>query len=384
MARYKVIRVVTESHVVPWHLSNTLKRISKDFDVLVVGKNVSFNSIDYPDIKFVNININRKVSIISDISVIIELCKIFKDQKPDIIHSIMPKAGLLCAIAGYIARVPVRLHTFTGQIWATKSGFSKIFYCYIDKLINVLNTVCLTDSESQSAFLLKNKIAYNFNPLPVLSKGSLSGVDVNRFDMKKLSIPADHLRHQLGIEKKNFVFSYVARKTLDKGAFDMLKAFSKLKLISEHARLLFIGPDEEGLIAELKISQPDLFYHVIDIGHVKNHELYLAITDVLCLPSYREGFGTIIIDAASMSVPAIGSNIPGLVDAIADMETGILFDAGKIDDFVQIMSLLVADPMICKIMGKKAKERVEKYFTADKHYDALKEFYYKKIKDLTL
>lgn len=373
--KLKVVRVVTASYVVPWHLNNTLKRMSVDFEVCVVGQNVSANSDLYSMVQFVDVDINRKFSILKDLIALISLFRFLREYQPDIVHSIMPKAGLLTALAGFLARVPVRMHTFTGQTWATQKGLSRVFFYTIDKLINFLNQRCLTDSLSQSEFLLKNRIAYQNKALPVLSKGSLSGVDVARFNQLELVSAAAQLRENLILTTNNIVLSFIARKTRDKGAIDMLQAFALIPNPDHNIKLLFVGPDEDGEIAHLRAARPELFCNVIDVGHVNNHEVYLAITDILCLPSHREGFGSIVIDAAAMGVPTVGSRIPGLIDSVADGETGILFEFENIPEFVQTLQLMIDDQALRQKMGVAAKLRVDQYFSADILYLALKDFY---------
>lgn len=373
--KLKVMRVVTASYVVPWHLGNTLSRITKDFDVTVVGQNVSLHSQVFTGVQFFDIDISRKGRYLSDVFAFFALCRFLVQCKPDIVHSIMPKAGLLTAIAGFVCRVPVRIHTFTGQIWAGRAGLVWYTLWLMDWMINRLNTFCLTDSHSQSDFLLRNGISQSGLPLPVLRRGSLTGVDVQRFNKENLIESTQRLKAELGIDYKNFVFSFIARKTQSKGAIDILKAFSRVFMIDPTVRLLFVGPDEDGEIERLKGKRPSLFSGVIDIGFVSAPEMYLALSDVLCLPSYREGFGSIVIDAASVGVPTIGSRIPGLVDAIVDGETGVLFPAGDIDELSDIMFRFCRNVETGKIMGRAAKKRAEIDFSADVLYAALKDFY---------
>ncbi len=376
--KLKVVRVVTASYVVPWHLGNTLKRISSDFEVCVVGQDVSIYQNDYPDIKWVDIALNRKISPMEDIVSLYRLCRFFLAYKPDIVHSIMPKAGLLTALAGALCRVPIRLHTFTGQVWATKKLRTRLFLYIIDKFINALNTVCLTDSLSQSQFLHEHHISRLGKPLPVLGNGSLSGVDLERFDLDSMEKPAEYLCKELGITRKNFVFAFIARKTRDKGAIDIINAFSKVVQDYPQSLLLFVGPDEsEGELEKLMTETPALFNNVLCVDQVDNHELFLAISHVLCLPSYREGFGTIVIDAAALGVPTIGSNIVGLVDSIDDNKTGLLFPAGDITQLTTAMMSFLENPAQLKSMGIAARQRVECYFSADKLYAELKCLYFK-------
>jgi glycosyltransferase involved in cell wall biosynthesis len=373
--KVRVLRVVTASFVVHWHLNNTLKRISDDFETCVVGQDVSLCQEAFPKIKFKDININRKTSLIEDILAFYSLCKFIIVYKPQIIHSIMPKAGFLASIAGFICRVPIRVHTFTGQTWVAKKGISSYLYYVLDLIINFLNTECLTDSNSQSDFLFENYIRHAGRPLKVLSKGSLSGVDISRFNLEVLLKDAHGLKEQLKIKDEDFVFSYLARKTKAKGALDILLAFHEISLIYPQVHLLFIGPDEDGLISDLKKTKPYLFHRVIELGHVDNPELYLAITNVLCLPSYREGFGSVVIDAAALGVPTIGSRIPGLNDSISDNETGILIKVGDTIELETKMKLMIEKPDLVEQMGYNAKNRVKQYFTADKLYQELKGFY---------
>lgn len=367
--------VVTVPYVVKYHLPNTLKRMPTDFEVCVIGRGVPQFKDMYPNIKWVNINIKRKLSPFSDLLALFSLCRFFLVYKPDIVHSLMPKAGLIAALAGFVCRVPVRIHTFTGQVWATKRGMVRIVLSAADRVINLLNSVCLTDSPSQSAFLFENKISHSGRPLQVLSKGSLAGVDVTRFNLSSLTESANQLRANLGIGKEHFVFAFIARKTRDKGAIDMLKAFSSVSAASKKARLLFVGPDEDGEIGRLHKTNPELFVNVVDVGQVSNHEVYLAVTDVLCLPSYREGFGSIITDAAAMGVPAVGSHIPGLTDSVVDQQTGMLFPAGNLECLERLMLAFVENPEMRQAMGACAKARVDEFFTADLLYAALKKFY---------
>lgn len=375
--KLRVVRVVTAHYVVPWHLANTLERMPADFETYVVGQGVSRYRDRYPDVQWIDLDLERKAAWFADLKALFALCRVFHTIRPDIVHSIMPKAGLLAALAGFLCRVPVRMHTFTGQVWATKQGLARHFYYLVDRLINVLNTVCLTDSPSQSAFLHEHGFSYQGEVVPVLSKGSLSGVDLVRFDKSRVSLRADELRSRLGLRRSDFVFAFIARKTRDKGAIDILSAFAKIVRTAPNLRLLFVGPDESnGEIAKMLGADKMLARAVLEVGQVDNHELYLAISDVLCLPSHREGFGTIVIDAAALGVPAIGTRIPGLVDAIEEGETGMLCPPGDVQALAASMEAMQHDPEQRLKMGEQARSRVERLFSADVLYQALRAKYF--------
>ncbi|MEP7154197.1 MAG: glycosyltransferase [Betaproteobacteria bacterium] len=372
----QIVRVVTASYVVPWHLHNTLLRMTDDFEVTVIGQDVSTNRENYPGVQWVDINLNRKFSPLADVSSLWALYRFFQKNRPDVVHSIMPKAGLLAAFAGFAARVPVRMHTFTGQTWVNQHPVGGFLLYGLDRLINALNSVCLTDSRSQSEFLLEHGFAHDAKALPVLGEGSLSGVDLTRFSFPRDPLVVERLRKKFGLGEQDFVFAFIARKSRDKGALDMVRAFAPLAASHPRARLLFVGPDESaGELLALKARSPQLFERVIEVERVVDHEAYLAVTDVLCLPSFREGFGSIVIDAAASGVPAIGSRIVGLVDSIEDGKTGVLFAAGAVDELVNAMQALLENPQRAKDMGAAARQRIEARFSAERLYGLLKEFY---------
>jgi glycosyltransferase involved in cell wall biosynthesis len=373
--KIKIVRVVTDPYAVKYHMPNTLSRFDDCFDVSVVGKNVSQFAKEYPRIKFIDLNISRKVSLVDDFVALFSLIRFLQKEKPQIVHSLMPKAGLIAAIAGWVSRVPVRIHTFTGQVWATKTGLSRLFLKSMDWCVNKLNTLCLTDSLSQSQYLFDNGISFLGKPLKILSKGSLSGVDLARFNADILSKDAQALRDKLKLPADSFIFSYIARKTIDKGALDILLAFSDVRKLNKNAVLLFVGPDEDGVIEKTRNETPHLFDGVFDVGSVSNHELYLFISNALCLPSHREGFGSVVIDAAALGVATLGTKIPGLTDAVIDGETGLLSPLGDIVGFQKLMLTYIEDVSIAKRHGFNAKTRAHTYFSADFHYQELKKVY---------
>jgi glycosyltransferase involved in cell wall biosynthesis len=378
------MRVVTAPYCIDFHLSYTLKNMQNDFEVCVVGNGVSKFRDCYPNILWVDLPLERRPSLLKDISATIRLYRLIRKWNPDITHSLMPKAGLIAAISSFFARIPVRMHTYTGQVWATKSGVSRYVLWFFDWVINALNTVCLTDSRSQSLLLANHYICYKGQPLPIISQGSLSGVDLSRFNREALRSKADNLRSKLGVEEGTFVFSYIARKTRDKGAIDMLLSFLQVVEKYPDVKLLFVGPDDSlGEVDKLFFCNPILESSVIRVDEaVANHEVYLMLTNVLCLPSYREGFGSIVIDAASLGVPTIGYEIMGLVDAVVKNETGVLVPVGNKASFTDAMVSLVNAPEYLRNLGETAKERVYKYFDANIIYAEQKKFYHDEIKDV--
>jgi glycosyltransferase involved in cell wall biosynthesis len=381
--RLRVLRVVTTSDCIPWHMDNTLKRLGRDFDVCVAGKDVSLYEGKYENIAWADIPIVRHISPIADFKALIHLCRLICSYRPDIVHSIMPKAAIISALAGFICRVPVRMHTFTGQVWATKQGLYRSFLKWMDRTVIALNTLCLTDSPSQSLFLHDEHVSQNGAPLAVLLKGSLSGVDEHRFNASRVAQDVRELKERLGLDDSQFVFAFLGRKNKDKGIYDLINAFELAISECPAIRLMMVGPDESNDdVAQFLRSKPSLADKVVDIASVDRPELYLGIGNALCIPSYREGFGSVVLEAGAMGIPAIGTDISGLRDAIIHGETGVICPPGDISSLARTMVLFAKDPQKARLMGQAAQSRVQACFSADIMYGALKDCYFEQAKIL--
>lgn len=372
--KIKILRVVTQAEVVPWHLKNFIDRSKNDYQIFVTGNDVSRYKNDYPEVVFIDNEILRKLSPLKDFVALVKLVRTCIKVRPHIIHSIMPKTGLLSCIAGTVSFVPVKIHTFTGQVWATMAGKSRTFYKFIDKVILKLCTACLTDSYSQSEFLFKNGLSQNGGLIKHLGKGSLSGVALNRFDFSLVN-NRKVLRDELNIDENDFVFIFLARKSITKGIKELFESFAKVAHLP-NVKLLFIGPDEsDGYLNQLNTTYSNLSDKIINLDTVKEHEKYLALSDVLCIPSSSEGFGSIVIEAAALGVPSIGFDIVGLTDAIDDGKSGILVPLKDIDKFSKAMEDLYSDKNKLSEMKLYARNRVLEYFSADVIYASQKAFY---------
>ncbi len=179
----------------------------------------------------------------------------------------------------------------------------------------------------------------------------------------------------MGIGTEDFVFVYLARKSVVKGIKSLFEAFSRIAHFV-NVKLLFIGPDESnGVLDELYRTYSNISDKIISLDIVDAHYRYLAISDVLCLPSSREGFRSIVIEAASLEVPAIGYRIVGLSDAIADGTTGILVEPNNVEQFAMAMLDLYTDSTKLQQMKKNARERALSFFDADVVYTYQKRFY---------
>jgi glycosyltransferase involved in cell wall biosynthesis len=315
-----------------------------------------------PGVRFEQIDIPRKIAPLRDLGALWRLFVFFRRERFDIVHSTTPKAGMLCALAGVLARIPVRLHTFTGQAWVEMRGVTRFVAKAGDWLTAHLDTLCYADSASQRDFIVAEGVC-NEDRIRVLGAGSLAGVDVARFDPDKWLGERAATCAALGIPLDARVITFIGRQTRDKGLGELSEAF---RTVSRRVPcvLLLIGPGEteDGVLTHAVAADQDA--NIRRIGYTPEPERYLAASDLLCLPSYREGFGNVVIEAAAMGVPAVGTDIVGLRDAIVDGETGVLVPPKDAASLAGAILALLEDEALRRAMGDKARHRAVSEFAA--------------------
>lgn len=324
------------------------------------------------NVSFVSFPIERKISLIKDLVALFKLWKFFRNNNFDAVCSLLPKSGLLAMLAARLAGVPVRLNIFNGEVWAYDRGFMRHLLRFADKVIVACATRLLAVSPSQREFLIKNSIVKP-SMIEVVANGSITGVDVNRF--KPYSFDRERLRLTEKIPFNAVVFLFLGRLNRDKGLIDLLNAFNHVAQQNSSHHLMIVGPDEEGLdihVSNLELSFPGRIHR---FGFTDKPEIYMRASDVICLPSYREGFGMVLIEAAAIGLPAIASRIYGVTDAVEEGVTGILHTPGNSSEISQAMLLLGADQVMRKNMGMSAQKRVIDKFSQDYVMRSFAKFY---------
>ena len=375
-SRPKIFFLATVEFAVNAFLLSHLKALSKRFDVTVIvnTKDPLFLTKQGVDVEVIPLNISRSIGILSDVGCLIRLVYIFIKLRPSAVHSITPKAGLMSMLAGFIARVPLRIHTFTGQVWATSHGLKRVMLKCFDRLVAGLATFNIIDSPSQQQFLINQRVLTKEASI-VFGMGSVSGVDLKRFKPSKEALA--EVRHELGVPNGAFVFIYLGRLNKDKGVLDLALAFSLVK--NKNTYLLVVGPDESDFVEEMKRLSGDSVDRLRFVAYTRTPERFLAASDVLCLPSYREGFGSVVIEAAAMGLPAIASDIYGISDAVVDKGTGLLHPPGDAESIKRCMDIFLASPDMLERFGREAMSRAVKSFDADCFTESWLAFYEQKL-----
>lgn len=248
--------VATSPFAVNAFLLGHLRMLSQNFRVTLCVNTKEYSLSPEIDkrVHVHHVPIERKISPIHDMAALLCLISIFRRSDFHVVHSITPKGGALAMLAGFLCRVPNRVHTFTGQVWVTRSGVMRLLLKFIDRMIVRLATIVLSDSASQSRFL-EAELSLSFGKVGVLGGGSIAGVDIDRF--RPSADDRRRVRQRLEVEPEAFVFLFVGRVARDKGVFDLVAAFRALSETCENLSLWVVGPDEENLVVELKAMMGD-------------------------------------------------------------------------------------------------------------------------------
>ena len=351
----KIVLIANTSNFFNAFLLNHVQELNKKYSLFICCNDADKLKKFIPkNVSLININFKRGFNLPNDIITFVITLFFFLKIKPNLSISFTPKIGFIVALVSFILRTPNRIHWFTGQIWVNKKGFSKTFYRIIDKLIHFLSHNVLIDSISQRNFLINEKVISSKKSY-VLHNGSVGGVNIKKFSFnKKKKI---ELRQNLSISKQTFVFLYLGRINKDKGVIELLKAFKKINK-KHDVLLIFVGSiEEKQFFNEFKNDKKILYY-----DFTNKPENWFTISDILCLPSYREGFGTVVIEAASCGIPALCSNIYGLNDSIINYKTGIFHKVGSINDIKKKMLYILNNKKLIKKYGSLARKRAQKDF----------------------
>ncbi len=370
----KICFVVSSETTVTAALLDQLAALSRTHDVSVVAntRDTNFLKPYGLDVRVFAAPVERRILPARDIAALASLTGLFRKERFDAVHSVTPKAGLLAALGGVLAGVPVRIHTFTGQVWATRRGASRFVLKNVDRLLGSLATHILVDSRSQRDFLLAERVIPR-SKATVLANGSICGVDTARFRPDPDARAA--VRREYGIPGPDLVFLFVGRMNKDKGVLELAEAFSRLRAGRRGVHLLFVGPDEEAMrprIARICASCAEAVHHA---GFTDVPERYIAGADVLCLPSHREGFGSVVIEAGAAGLPAIATRIYGVTDAVDDGVTGLLYEAGNTEELARLMIRFAGDPDLRRRMGESARARAGRDFPKDMVTAAVVDYY---------
>jgi glycosyltransferase involved in cell wall biosynthesis len=309
-------------------------------------------------VRVISVGIKRNLAPIRDLICLYRLYRLFRREKFDQIWALVPKAGLLAMVAGRLAGVPSRVFIFQGEPWVTRTGIFRWLLKTTDRITATCATHLLAVSSSEKRLLQSENIV-PADRLRVLGCGSICGVDLVRFRPNEPVGSA--VRAELNIPPDAVVAVFIGRMKREKGVLDLCKAF-RMVATNSQLYLVLAGPDEDELGPQIDMRLQGCASLVRRIGFTSEPERYIAAADFICLPSHREGFGMVVIEAAATGIPAIGSQVSGVSDAIIDGVTGLQFEAGNVSQLAEALITFANDGGLRRQMGSAALARVAEHF----------------------
>lgn len=317
----------------------------------------------------------RHISMLKDCKSLWQMWRVFLKEKPTMVHSMTPKAGMICMVAAWMAHVPVRVHTFTGFVFPTATGLKRRILMATDWLTCACATHVIPEGEGVKNDLLKNGITKK--PLKVLGYGNVRGVNMKRYSLRedvRRKMEENCLR-----DDSKFTFLFVGRIVRDKGINELCAAFERLHRDFSNTRLVLVGPYEDNLdpISEESrriIRENDA---IETFGTKTGEELlaYYAAADCFVLPSYREGFPNTVLEAGAMGLPSIVTDINGSREIIVEGENGMVIPPHNADALFEAMFTMINDKMAREKMAGKAREMIATRFEQGYVRKCLYEFY---------
>jgi glycosyltransferase involved in cell wall biosynthesis len=352
--------------------------------VAVSGKDSHLDRVARREgVRTISVSFQRQISPIKDFISLLKLYKVLKKEKPLIVHSITPKAGLLTMIAGYFADVPIRIHTFTGLVFPYKKGFLHFLLLFLDKVLCRFATHIIPEGEGVKKDLLEFNVTKK--PLQVIANGNVNGIDLEYFNSDAVTErECLNLKAQLKITNSDFVFIFVGRLVADKGINELVAAFNILSKENANYKLLLVGPFEEDL-DPLHQDTLDLIKSnksIIFLGFQKDIRPYLSISNVFVFPSYREGFPNVILQAGAMNLPCIVTDICGSNEIIIPNENGIIIPVKNEIAIFEAMQLISSDKELFLKLKLKSRDYIVSSFQQEVVWKALYEEYKRLEKDV--
>lgn len=381
----KIIRACTVSMSIGF-VRGMLPDLNKKYEMVILSSpGPEMDEVEREGLaRCVAVPMERHISPVKDFISLCKLIKVFRKENPDMVHSMTPKAGLLCMMAGWLTRVPVRIHTFTGLVWPTSKGLKRTILKLTDKITCSCATHIIPEGQGVLNDLKEGGITRK--PMKVLGYGNVRGIDMTRFSRRQEVM---ELATSLRCDDV-FTFLFVGRIVGDKGINELVEAFEKLNAEVPNTRLVLVGFFEENLdpvsseTKEKIASNPN----IIVPGELSGDELlaYYAAADCFVFPSYREGFPNTVMEAGAMGLPSIVTDINGSREIIINgtdnangngniKMNGIIIPSKDAKALYEAMKLMATDDDMRETMAANARPMIESRYEQGFVRKCLYEFY---------
>ena len=370
----KIIRACTVAQSLGF-VKDMLPDLIKKYEVVLLsspGEELDDARAQY-GVKTIAVPMERHISVLKDFVSLCRLIKVFFCERPDMVHSMTPKAGMLCMLAGWLTRVPLRVHTFTGLVFPTSTGLKRRILMFTDWLTCACATHVIPEGEGVKADLLNNGITKK--PLQVLGYGNVKGVDLSYYvRSEELKVKSDELKTD-GV----FTFLFVGRIVRDKGINELVKAFQHLHSHNLNTKLWLVGAYEDSLDPISNETRQIIADNegIEAVGVKRGDELlaYYAATDCFVFPSYREGFPNTVLEAGAMGLPSVVTDINGSREIINNGYNGLIVPPRDEQALFEAMTEMLENTSKRKKMATNARPLIAQRFEASFVRACLYDFY---------
>jgi glycosyltransferase involved in cell wall biosynthesis len=380
MSRPKLFRISTVPTSIETFCKGQLKMLSQYFEVVavsspekeleIVGKRECVRTVAIP--------MERHISVFKDFLSLMRMIWLFMEEKPTIVHSMTPKAGLVSMIAAWITRVPVRMHTYTGLVFPTATGMTQKILILMDRILCFCATYINPEGEGVKRDLQRFHITKK--PLHIIANGNVRGIDLEYYcRTEDVMAKAADIR-----DEKMFTFCFVGRVVGDKGINELVAAFDRLSKQSPNLRLILVGPMEAEL-DPLSPSTIDIIKNnsqIIFSGAQTDVRPFMAASDALVFPSYREGFPNVVLETGAMGLPSIVTNINGCNEIIIEGKNGVIIPPRDENALYDAMKHFVEHPDAVKGMAVNAREMIASRYEQKMIWQALLAEYQKQLQSV--
>lgn len=349
----KLFRISTIPTSLETLLKGQLKMLSEYYEVVAVSSPGEKMKVleEREGVRTVSISMERRISLVKDFISLLRLIILFAKERPDMVHSITPKAGLLSMLAAWITGVPVRMHTFTGLVFPTATGKMQKLLIAMDRL----TCFCATHINPEGKGVKRDLINYKITskPLHVIANGNVNGIDLEYFDRT----PEVMEKARSYKKEGTFTFCFVGRMVKDKGINELVHSFLRLYQDDARVRLLLVGPFEKELDPVLPEVEEQILHHpgICFMGFQSDVRSFLAASDTLVFPSYREGFPNVVIQAGAMGIPAIVTDINGCNEIVLPDRNGMIIPTKNEQALYEAMKYFASHSVEVEKMAANAR-----------------------------
>lgn len=367
----KLIRVTTSDISLFLLLRGQLKYLNNHYEVIGLSADTGLlHKVENREgIRVIELAMRRDISLSRDLLCLWHMIRIFKREKPFIVHANTPKGSLLAMMAALVTRVPHRIYTVTGLRYQGSKGLGRALLMNMERLTCLCANKVIPEGEGVRKTLIADKITGK--PLKVIHNGNINGINTSYFSTEIPDMKREETRSRLGIEDDEFAFVFIGRIVKDKGMDELAEAMKRLSHKNKKCRLILVGwYEKEG---QGMTEEHDNFFRNSDsvsyVGFKKDVRPYLAAADALVFPSYREGFPRVVLEAGAMGLPSIVTDINGCNEIIVEGQNGVIIPPRDVESLYTAMLRFVDNREETEAMAANARRMIQERY---EHQDVMK------------